>query len=427
MTISLLFAPWRRAVAALEALLFLGLPFVRIGGQSALRFDVPTLRLHFFGTSIAMDEFFLVLLAALFLTFLFMALTTLLGRLWCGWACPQTVLSDLTAAIDRISDARWAGKALLYLPVLALSALVSASLIWYFVPPGEFVGMLGTSPVVRWIFITLTLVIFIDLAFIRRVFCKTVCPYARMQSVMFDDRTLLIAYDLALDKECMDCAACLRACPVGLDIRDGLNMACISCTGCIDACAIKRASKGKESLVGYHWGEPDRYTADRYTAESDSHKADAKNTLRFGLLMSLLASAVFLLMLVFGLATRADFAASLRLDEKFTASAQAPASSSFAVNAYILSIRNRTLKEAVYIVRSDEASLVIPEDIKLPPGGAGRFVLYASVPTTGGRTPPETITIEVASKGDATDAIEATSGVERLSVSFPLRQGKGER
>ena len=97
MTMSKGFQPWRRFAGLLHAVVALGLPFLRISGESALRFDVPTLTLRFFGAAIAMDEFFLVLVAVLFLTFLFVTLTIILGRIWCGWLCPQTVIVTATA------------------------------------------------------------------------------------------------------------------------------------------------------------------------------------------------------------------------------------------------------------------------------------------------------------------------------------------
>ena len=93
---------WRRIARIVEGLLILGLPFVRIGDESALRFDIPTLRLHFFGVSLGMDEFFLVFAAALFFILLIVGVTLLFGRIWCGWVCPQTVIADFTAFAEKM-------------------------------------------------------------------------------------------------------------------------------------------------------------------------------------------------------------------------------------------------------------------------------------------------------------------------------------
>jgi len=377
------FRKWRWIFAAFEAAVLLGLPFVTINGQSALRFDVPSLRFYFFGTSIAIDESYLLLMALLFLVFLFIALTMLFGRLWCGWVCPQTVLSDLTGFLDRAWGLK---RAVLLLPVVLLSILVAADLIWYFVSPYEFISMLGTSPVILWSFVSLSLIIFIDLVFIRRIFCKTVCPYAKLQSVLFDDRTLLIAYDPAMSPECMGCAACKRDCPVDIDIRDGQDMACISCAECIDACTRMRAKVGKGSLVGYFRGRPD-----------SEPKSILFSPLRLNVLMALLVSAVFLLMFLEGALTRTDFEASLRLDPGFSPSVTARG---VHVNSYILSIRNHTESGVTYTVRSGTARIITRQRIELPPGGAGSFTIYASVDTVTGQRTPEMIKIEVMAGGE---------------------------
>ncbi|MDA8086832.1 MAG: 4Fe-4S binding protein, partial [Nitrospiraceae bacterium] len=94
--------PWRRLVEVFEGAVILGLPFLRINGQSDLRFDVPSLRLYFFGAAIWMDEFFIVLVAIIFLVLLFVFVTLMVGRLWCGWVCPQTVLIDYTGFFDKV-------------------------------------------------------------------------------------------------------------------------------------------------------------------------------------------------------------------------------------------------------------------------------------------------------------------------------------
>jgi polyferredoxin len=107
-----------------------------------LRLDVPRLTLRFFGASILMDEFFVVLLAVLFLTFAFLLATVLFGRVWCGWGCPQTALLDLTAWIARARRRGRGALGLEYTGIAVVSAVVAANLVWYFVPPREFLSHL---------------------------------------------------------------------------------------------------------------------------------------------------------------------------------------------------------------------------------------------------------------------------------------------
>ncbi len=98
--------------------------------------------------------------------------------------------------------------------------------------------------------------LFLDLGFVRARFCATACPYAKLQGVLFDRATLVVAYDERRDAECIDCLACVRVCPTGIDIRDGLQAECIACAQCVDACAPILARFGKPTLVDYFFGAP---------------------------------------------------------------------------------------------------------------------------------------------------------------------------
>jgi cytochrome c oxidase accessory protein FixG len=146
--------------------------------------------------------------------------------------------------------------------VAAVSAVVAADLVWYFVPPREFLrglaaGTLGPVALGAWG--VLAGVLFLDLAFLRSTFCATACPYAKLQGVLFDRDTLVVAYDTRRDADCVDCGACVRVCPTGIDIRDGLQMECIACAECVDACEpVMRRLRRPPDLVGYFRGEPGR-------------------------------------------------------------------------------------------------------------------------------------------------------------------------
>jgi cytochrome c oxidase accessory protein FixG len=243
-----------------QGALVLGLPFVRVGGESALRFDADTLRLHLFGTALWMDEFFLVLAGALFLALLFLWATLAFGRLWCGWSCPQTLLSDLTAPLDGWRRRGGWRAAAGVAGLAAVSAVVGANLVWYFVSPYQFLGQLAAGtlgPVAAGAWGVLAAVVFLDLVFLRARFCATACPYARLQGALFDRHTLVVAYDRRRDRDCVGCGACVRVCPTGIDIREGLQMECIACGDCIDACTPIMAKLGRApDLVGWFWGEP---------------------------------------------------------------------------------------------------------------------------------------------------------------------------
>lgn len=378
--------PLRRLVEALQAFLIIGLPFLRIKGESALRFDVPSLRLHFFGASIWMDEFFIVLVALIFFTFLIAFVTLVFGRIWCGWLCPQTVLVDFTRFLDRAPGRGLIYRTLSYAAVFLMSALVAASLTWYFVSPYDFFGGLLTGElgtVVWGSWIVLTGVLFLNFTFLRHTFCATVCPYAKMQSSLFDNRTLVIAFDRRREEECMNCEACVRVCPVGIDIRKGLSAACINCAECIDTCSDIMARKKRSALIGYFFGLP-----------GERGKIIRPNALLIGVSTAL--SFVFLLYLSF---SRLPFDMTVLPHESFSPRI---ASDERAVNAYLLSLENRGKSdlELELGASGDSFSITItPERVHLSAGEHRRVPVYAVMKDFGKRGVTVTIVLSASSTG----------------------------
>jgi polyferredoxin len=241
----------RRRVAALaQGALVLSLPFLTVGGESALRFDIPGMKLLFFGKVVPIGEFHLVLLGTLAFLLLTLAVTVVFGRVWCGWLCPQTVLPELAswAASPFPARLRRPGRTLL---LFLLSGVVSFSLIAYFVPPAEAAGLLFRSRIVTGFFLAQWAIIFAMLALFGPAFCRTVCPYSMLQNVIFDGDTLTIAFDRSRAEECLRCELCVKACPVEIDIRDGAQRECIACADCIDACRTIAVKKGIPPFVGY--------------------------------------------------------------------------------------------------------------------------------------------------------------------------------
>lgn len=239
----------RRAVALLGGAATLLLPFLEIRGRSAVRFDLPTLSLHFFGAVLPIDEFHLFLLGTLFLVSLVVGVTVVFGRLWCGWLCPQTVIAEVGEWIAAALPPRFraGGKTAVLLP---FTALVSLSLLWYFVPPAEATRNLLRSPVLLGFFLAQWGVIYAMAAVVGTRFCRTVCPYAMLQNVLADRETLAVAYDPSRPV-CLRCDGCIHACPVGIDVRKGDQRECIACAGCIDACREATSPRGVEPFIAY--------------------------------------------------------------------------------------------------------------------------------------------------------------------------------
>jgi cytochrome c oxidase accessory protein FixG len=242
--------------------ILLAVPWIRIGGEPLVLLDVPARQFHVLGLVIFPQELFLLwlLLAGLALSLFFF--TALAGRLWCGWACPQTVFTDLYAAIARRLQgwsrsgppahvAAWR-RVLTHAVWIALSAGIGFHLVGYFRSPYEMLeawsaGRLGGASM--GFLAAATALAYFDFGVVRQVFCKYLCPYARFQSVLLDGESLVVAYDPGRGEprgkrrkgvsgagDCVDCGLCVAVCPTGIDIRSGLQMECIGCTQCIDAC-----------------------------------------------------------------------------------------------------------------------------------------------------------------------------------------------
>ncbi len=270
--------PFRRLRTQAEAVLIaimLLLPWIEIAGEPLLRLDVPHRRFHVFGLVIFPQELFFLWLVVVGLALSLFFFTALAGRLWCGWACPQTVFSDLFAGIARRIQgwrgtrpparvARWRIAAT-HAVWVALALLIGFHLVAYFCSPRDLVSDLlhGTATRAQLGFLAFgAFVSYVDFALIRQTFCKYLCPYARFQGVLFDSDTLVIGYDAARGEprgkrgkttgDCVDCGLCVAVCPTQIDIRNGLQLECIACTQCIDACnGVMAKLDRKPELIGY--------------------------------------------------------------------------------------------------------------------------------------------------------------------------------
>ncbi len=258
--------PKRAAFQWLVTLMILGIPFVRIDGQSLLRLDFGDLTLHAFGARYPITDLSLFLLLVIALTLLFLLITLAFGRAWCGWACPQTTLVDLVEWFARKIGVRVEAGAMttnagqkvaLQVLYVFLALLVGANLVWYFVSPYEFFPQLMTGTL-HWVAgLTLAIVAvttYLDLAFLRRLFCKEFCPYGRFQTVLVDPGTLVLHYHPDEAPRCIKCGACVRSCPTGIDIRNGYQIECINCGRCLDACRNVMARRQQPGIIRYTFG-----------------------------------------------------------------------------------------------------------------------------------------------------------------------------
>ena len=276
----------KRYVAyAIIALIALTLPFVRVNGNHFFLLSFDHKRLDLFFISFDTQELYLMpfVLIGLFLTIFFV--TTLAGRIWCAWACPQSIFRvifrDLiqtkllkihasTQNKQKIPAKHRAKKILSVCLFYAIALVAVSNLLWYFVPPEDFFAYLQSPAehsLLLGILLVASVLFTLDICFLQENFCVYICPYARVQSVMFDTNTLQVIYDerrggkifegaTKLYKkppqgECVGCEACVTVCPTHIDIRRGMQLECINCLECADACSVVQGRLGRASLISW--------------------------------------------------------------------------------------------------------------------------------------------------------------------------------
>lgn len=268
----------RVTFAGLHAVLLLG-PWITWGGHPLLRVDVPTRRTYLIGQVFTASDTLILVLVLLLAAFSLFFFTSLWGRLWCGYACPQTVFLEtwirpieLWIEGDRITRRRrdklpmsfdriWRKLAKWGL-FLAVANFLAMAIMSVFAGARElWTGQAG--PVEYGLVAFFTGAFFWDFIWFREQFCNYLCPYARFQSALTDDETLQIQYEpergeprgggkaAAMDGRCIDCHKCVVVCPQGIDIRDGFQLECIGCARCVDACTDVMGQLQHETLISY--------------------------------------------------------------------------------------------------------------------------------------------------------------------------------
>ena len=256
-----------RVVQVLTTLLILVLPFLNI-----LRLDIPTLRFYFLDTVLWVNEFHLLFLVLMLILWIIVFFSMLYGRVWCGWMCPQMILTLLVHWIEKKSarligyragrsglSRRIAHLTIVWPFVAALSLLVGFNLVSYFVDPYRMLSELdeGLFTSLEGQFILgIGIFMFVNLLFWRERFCTSVCPYGMMQVLVTDAKTQIIRYDKERQDDCTECSACVKCCLMGSDIRTSpYQTECIYCGDCVDACRHVLTRKDKDGLIAFSWGE----------------------------------------------------------------------------------------------------------------------------------------------------------------------------
>ena len=276
----------RTAVQAVLIVIFLMLPWVKVGGHQSLLFDVIDKKISIFGLNFWYHDAPLIFFILGILTIGLAFVTAIWGRIWCGWGCPQTVFIDgVFRRIERLvigshikqkmlvrapmNGAKFFKYSMKWFLFLLVSLLIAHSFLAYFVGAERIILMTQGDPREHWtIFLFMLFItgaILFDFGWFREQFCIIMCPYGRFQSALLDENSMNVAYDFnrgeprksvaqkAEDEgDCINCFKCVSVCPTGIDIRNGLQLECIACTACMDACddVMEKVDKPK-GLIRY--------------------------------------------------------------------------------------------------------------------------------------------------------------------------------
>ncbi|MBR9870148.1 MAG: cytochrome c oxidase accessory protein CcoG [Gammaproteobacteria bacterium] len=294
--------------------------WLTLDGQPLIHFDLPAREFHLYGMTFYPKDFFLLSAMLIISAFGLFFITTLFGRVWCGYTCPQTVWTFIFMWIEekvegnrnkRIkldkapnSAEKITKKTIKHALWLFVALATGITFIGYFYPIRELIVDMFTLQANGWAYFWVgffTVATYLNAGWMREQVCLYMCPYARFQSVMFDENTRIVSYDPNRGEprgkrkkgvepsevglgDCIDCEQCVQVCPTGIDIRDGLQYECIGCALCIDACdEIMEKMDYPKGLI--------RYTTEN-ELEGKTSKLLRPRTFGYGLLLAVMIGAV---------------------------------------------------------------------------------------------------------------------------------------
>jgi len=279
---------WAYVAATLVAIVT---PFIQIGGNQIFLLSFDKKQLHLMGVAFDMQELYMMPFLLMFMFLGIFAVTAIGGRAWCGWACPQTVFRVIYRDLieskllgmrriknkqknpDYTKGSNGIKRIIAILIWSFLSLLAAADFLWYFVPPADFFTYMQNPMDHTYLLgflLGVAAFLVYDVIFLKEDFCIYICPYSRVQSVLYDDDTIQAIYsekrggkiydeehnklvfkakDVPEDMDCTACQSCVTVCPTHIDIRKGAQLECINCLECVDACTTVMGKLGKESLV----------------------------------------------------------------------------------------------------------------------------------------------------------------------------------
>ncbi|MBB2150477.1 cytochrome c oxidase accessory protein CcoG [Pedobacter gandavensis] len=262
-------------------------PFIKLNGEQLVLLNVLERKFVFFGVIFWPQDFYLFVLALLTFMVFIVLFTVVFGRVFCGWACPQTIFLEMVfrkieiwiegeptkrKKLDEgpLTSEKFFKKGIKHAIYLLISFLIANIFLSYLIGSATLISIMTEPIALHWTgFISIcvfTLVFYLVFSRMRELVCTVVCPYGRLQGVLLDNQSIIVAYDYERGEprekrvkgvensggDCIDCKLCVQVCPTGIDIRNGTQMECVNCTACIDACdMVMEKIQRPTRLIGF--------------------------------------------------------------------------------------------------------------------------------------------------------------------------------
>lgn len=426
-----IFATWRWALVWFTQLLFYGLPWMSWNGRQAVLLNLAERKFYILGLVFwPQDVIFLAVLLIISAYSLFL-FTAVGGRLWCGYACPQTVYTEIFMWIEtkfegdrnvriKLDAAPWTpskalrrgGKILAW---TLLSAWTGFTFVGFFTPIKDVwanIWVLQLSPWETFWVLFYSAFTYLMAGMMREQVCKYMCPYARFQGVMFDPDTLVITYDIergeprgarkkgidprSLNKgDCVDCGICVQVCPTGIDIRQGLQYECIGCAACIDACDQVM------DKVGYPQGLI-RYSTENAIEQHWGWREIAGHVVRPRILIYTTILIAICIAFVWGLATKSTLRVDVIRDRATLAREVEGGLVENIYRLHVMNVSEKTQHYEIAVSGLDGIKLAGESELDLPVAGEKSLSIQVRVPPESGKRGSNIIYFDVRSTEDAT-------------------------
>ncbi len=418
----------REIVGVLLLAILFGTPFIKINGHPLMLFDILDRKFILFGVPFGPQDFHLFVLTIIGLVISVFLFTVVYGRIWCGWACPQTIFMEMLfrkveywiegdSNKQRIlNKAPWTGKKIfkksLKHVIFGILAFLIGNALLAWVIGIDGVYELANKPISSVMgkftaMIVFSGIIYFFYAYFREQVCTLICPYGRLQGVMLDQNSLVIAYDYKRGEprgkikkgveqnlgDCVDCHLCVDVCPTGIDIRNGTQLECVNCTACIDACdTVMTKVKRPTGLIRY---------ASKNEIETGKRKILTPKAIGYTIILALLFGLIFFL-----LSTRSNFELSIVRTAGLLSQEQPGNKIS---NLYDFDIINKTfddLPAELELVGKKGEIKVVSGSLNVKPQRVAKGKLLVILPLEEVKKLSSSIRIAVKTKGKVIDIIK---------------------